>query len=151
MPNPEALKLVVSQLKEELSIDVCSIYLLDDNETRLNLVATDGLNQRVLGAALSLNQGLTGRVARTKEPLLVSNPSEHPDYFHLPGSDEEQYASYLGVPLVRDDQLLGVLTVQTISAKLFALDGIQRVYSSRRRVMDILGGARQGAKRVTHH
>lgn len=136
--NPVALRTIVSELKEELSVDVCSMYLLSEDATTLKLVATDGLNQRVLGAALSLNQGLTGSVARSQKPLMVTNPSEHPDYFHLPGSDEEQYASYLGIPLVHSDQLLGVLTLQTIASKLFLLPDIQRVYSSRRSVVDIL-------------
>ncbi len=136
--NPSALKLIVSQLKEELSVDVCSMYLLNEDTHNLYLAATDGLNQRVLGSVLSLNQGLTGNVARNKKPLMVTNPSQHPDYFHLNGSDEEEYASYLGIPLVHEDQLLGVLTVQTIASKLFLLPDIQRVYSSRRSVVDIL-------------
>jgi len=69
---------------------------------------------------------------------MVTNPSQHPDYFHLKGSDEEEYASYLGIPLVHDDQLLGVLTVQTVESKLFLLPDIQRMYSSRRSVIDLL-------------
>jgi len=136
--NPDELKSIVSQLKTELNVDVCSMYLLRDDATSLSLVATDGLNQRVLGSVLSLNQGLTGNVARNKKPLMVTNPSQHPDYFHLQGSDEEEYASYLGIPLVHDDQLLGVLTVQTIASKLFLLPDIQRMYSSRRSVIDLL-------------
>lgn len=136
--NPDDLKTIVSQLKKELGVDVCSMYLLGEDATSLNLAATDGLNQSVLGSVLSLKQGLTGRVARTQKPLMVTNPSEHPDYFHLTGSEEEQYATYLGIPLVHEDQLLGVLTVQTISSKMFVLSEIQRVYSSRRSVVDIL-------------
>jgi len=136
--NPSVLKSIVSQLKEELSVDVCSMYLFNVDTNNLYLAATDGLNQRVLGSVLSLNQGLTGNVARNKKPLMVTNPSQHPDYFHLNGSDEEEYASYLGIPLVHDDQLLGVLTVQTVASKLFLLPDIQRVYSSRRSVIDLL-------------
>lgn len=138
--NPNTLRAIASQLKQELSVDVCSIYLLSEDASSLYLAATDGLNQRVLGSVLSLSQGLTGSVARNRKPMLVANPSEHPDYYHLNGSDEEQYASYLGTPLVHEDQLLGVLTVQTVSEKLFALNGIQRVYSSRRRVIEALKG-----------
>jgi L-methionine (R)-S-oxide reductase len=91
-----------------------------------------------LGSTLLFNQGLTGRVARTKKPLPVVNPSEHPDYFHIKGSDEERYASYLGIPLVHDGRLLGVLTLQTVRSKLFLLSDIRQAYISGRCVIEKL-------------
>lgn len=138
MANSLTLRSIVSLLKKELKVDVCSIYLLSEDANFLSLAATDGLNQGVLGSMLTINQGLTGKVARTRKPMIVSNPSEHPDYFHLAGSDEERYETYLGTPLVHSDHLLGVLTVQTISSKLFLLPDIQRVYDSRQSVIDLL-------------
>jgi len=54
--NHDDLKSIVSQLKEELKVDVCSMYLLSDDGSRLILAATDGLNQSVLGSILLLSR-----------------------------------------------------------------------------------------------
>ncbi len=134
--NRSALLVTLAQLKHELNVDVCSLYLINSEKTQLLLAATDGLNQNVIGSRLSINQGLTGVVARTLKPLPVNKPYLHPDYFHVQGSNEEQFETYLGIPLVHERLLFGVLVVQTRRTKLFFLSDIQRTYAAAQQVMD---------------
>lgn len=128
---------IVKDLGEELKVDVCSLYTINPAGTQLKLVATKGLSQSVLGATMSIMQGLTGLVARTRRSLSVKNPSTHPSYFHIQGSGEEKYQSYLGIPLIRDEVLFGVLVVQTIRAKMFFMSEIRMLHAAGYRVIDL--------------
>lgn len=134
--NRSALLVTLAQLKHELNVDVCSLYLINSDKSQLVLAATDGLNQSVIGSKLSIKQGLTGLVARTSKPLPVNKPYLHPEYFHVKGSDEEQFETYLGIPLVHEKQVIGVLVVQTRRTKLFFLSDIQRTYAAAQQVVE---------------
>ena len=68
----------------------------------------------------------------------------HADYYHIPGSDEEHFQSYLGIPLEYDSILYGVLVVQTEAKKTFFLKDIRELHSAGRDLLDALKlGARQ--------
>lgn len=138
MPTSTNLAAIVDGLSLELGVDVCSLYIATPGN-HLQLAATCGLSQSVIGTRMSFSQGLTGRVARSQHSLSVKNPDTHPDYYHISSSGEEKYQSYLGIPLLRDHHLLGVLVVQTVRPKMFFMSEIKSLYEAGRRVMDILG------------
>jgi len=77
-------------------------------------------------------------VARTRRTLSVKNPDTHPDYYHVRGSGEEKYKSYLGLPLMKDHVLFGVLVVQTVREKLFFMNEIKMINNAGSRVLDII-------------
>lgn len=135
------LNSIVKTLGDELNVDVCSLYTYNAETNQLTLSATHGLSQSVIGAIMSIRQGLTGAVARTRHSLSVKNPSTHPDYFHIQGSGEEKYQSYLGIPLIKNDILFGVLVVQTVRPKMFFMSEIQSIYVAGYRVIDIIAEA----------
>lgn len=132
------LSTIVKTLGDELNVDVCSLYTLCPGGEQLILIATRGLNQSVVGARMSVKQGLTGIVARTRRSLSVKNPDTHPDYFHIKDSNEERYQSYLGIPLIKDKVLFGVLVVQTVRPKLFFMNEIEILYAAGSRVIDVI-------------
>lgn len=132
------LNTIVKSLGDELAVDVCSLYTLSPNEDQLELVATSGLSQSVIGARMSTRQGLTGVVARSRRSLSVKNPVSHPNYFHIQGSGEEKYQSYLGIPLIKDMRLFGVLVIQTIRPKLFFMKEIKTLHEAGYRVLDVI-------------
>jgi L-methionine (R)-S-oxide reductase len=137
-PESYYLSSIVKTLGDELNVDVCSLYTLNSTGEQLQLVATNGLSQSVIGARMSIKQGLTGVVARTRRSLSVKNPSTHPDYFHIPNSGEEKYQSYLGIPLIKDEVLFGVLVVQTVRAKLFFVNEIKMLFGAASRVIEVI-------------
>jgi nitrate/nitrite-specific signal transduction histidine kinase len=63
-------------------------------------------------------EGIVGCVARSGEPLVVSDVAQEPRYFPMPGSEETR--SELAVPLKTKDTMIGVLDVQ--SRRLNAFD-----------------------------
>lgn len=116
----QALEIIVRRVKDTMSVDVCSIYLTDDNSKRLVLMATDGLNPASVGkVSLAYGEGLTGLVREREEPINLNDAPDHPRYHFFPETNEEHYLSYLGVPIVHHRKVLGVLVVQRRSNERF--------------------------------
>ena len=88
---PDFMHARVDAVRNKLNVQVCSLYQADGQRQTLEIVATSGLNQRVLGATLAYSQGLTGKVARTRSAVAARDIQAHMDYFYVPGSDEEHF------------------------------------------------------------
>ncbi len=109
----QALQVIVSRLKEALTVDVCSVYLADNSGGELVLQATDGLRPESVGRVrLSPEQGLVGLVAQRAEPINLGDAPQHPRYVYFAETGEEQYHAFLGVPVIQQREVLGVLVVQ---------------------------------------
>ena len=105
------LNAVVGIVAEQLTSEVCSIYLLRDGS--LELYATKGLAQSAVHVTkLALGQGLVGTIAATREPLNLAEARAHPDFAYRPETGEEDYHSFAGVPILRREAAIGVLGVQ---------------------------------------
>jgi len=101
--------------------DVCSIYLYDPIQKRLNLSSTIGLNhENVSSVSLNLGEGLTGLVLQDLSPIMTAESSKHPRYRYFPDLQEEKFDAYLGVPILRGNERIGVLVVQRHSSRPFA-------------------------------
>ncbi|HAJ42157.1 MAG TPA: hypothetical protein DCM00_05795 [Alcanivorax sp.] len=75
---------------------------------------------------------------------------DHADYFHVAGSGEERFKSYLGIPLEHDGELHGVLVVQTEQTKTFFHRHVQEVHSAGRDLMASLMALTSVSGFVTH-
>ena len=68
---------------------------------------------------LRLGEGLVGRVARTGRHVNTANAPAEPGFRFMPETGEEVYSSFLGVPIQRVGDKLGVLVVQSREARQF--------------------------------
>jgi phosphotransferase system enzyme I (PtsP) len=112
-PNlQEAMDLVVLRVCESMSVKVCSLYLRDDSDNFV-LRATKGLNRDAIGrVSMTQNQGLVGYVAKRGEAINLENAEAHSRYLYFPETGEERFTSFLGVPVIHQRQVLGVLALQ---------------------------------------
>jgi phosphotransferase system enzyme I (PtsP) len=82
--------------------------------------ATEGLNPEQVGiASLAAGEGLVGLVAEREEPVNLENAENHPSFQFLPGIGEERYHAFLGVPIIHQRDVLGVLIVQQAERRRF--------------------------------
>ena len=117
----QALNLVVERVKEALQADACSIFLSDEEQGEYVLMATIGLNQEMVGKAkLKYGQGLIGLVGEREESINIDKAQEHPQYHHYPQVEEADYNAFLGVPIMHQGELLGILMVQQRETRQFA-------------------------------
>jgi phosphotransferase system enzyme I (PtsP) len=109
----QALTIIVERVKSALLVDVCSVYLVDQDSGDLVLMASDGLLPESIGfVRLKFDEGLVGLVAQRAEPLNLDNAPDHPRYRYFPETGEEWYHAFLGVPIIHHRQVLGVLVLQ---------------------------------------
>lgn len=120
----ERLNRITYLIACSLESEVCSIYLkLDD--TTLELCATYGLNiESVHQTKLRVGQGLVGRVADSAVPLNFADAPAARGFRFMPETGEEVYSSFVGVPIQRLGEVLGVLVVQGKIARAFTDDEI---------------------------
>lgn len=115
-----ALDIIVSNVREVMGTEVCTVYMADHKERRLVFRATEGLNKDELGRlSLGFGEGLVGQVALREEPINTSDAESHPRFQYLEGIGEDSYRSFLGVPIVHHRICLGVLIVQQAAKRRF--------------------------------
>lgn len=112
------LNQVVDIIGEALHSEVCSIYLL--REGMLELFATRGLNQSAVHVTrMGVGEGLTGTIAANVETLNLAQATAHPEFQYRPETGEEKFHSFAGVPIVRRERAVGVLTVQHVEPRRY--------------------------------
>ena len=120
----ERLDRITGIIAESMGTQVCSIYLFRDAET-LELCATTGLKaEAVHTTRLRLGEGLVGRVARSARPLSTANAPAEPGFRYMAETGEERFTSFLGVPIQRLGERLGVLVVQSRDPRDYSDDEV---------------------------
>ena len=116
----ELMVTVVDRTRVAVDADVCSLYLMDRDGTGVTLAATNGLDQEQIGRArLPLGVGITGRVAQGRSPITSPDVHRDPRFHWVRGVDQPRFTSMCSVPLVWNDQVVGVLNVQTVRRRVF--------------------------------
>lgn len=113
------LKSVVKKISDYLNYDVVTIYLWNEYRHVLELRATVGLSVETPdNVYLTPDEGLTGLVFKTMRSQVVMPASKHPNYRYFPEIGEEEYESYIGVPIILHNRCAGVLVGQTRERRL---------------------------------
>ncbi|OON39557.1 phosphoenolpyruvate--protein phosphotransferase PtsP [Izhakiella australiensis] len=109
----EALEILVNEICLAMDTEVCSVYLADHERRCYYLMATRGLKKpKGRTVALAFDEGVVGLVGRLAEPINLADAQKHPSFKYIPSVKEEQFRSFLGVPIISRRQLMGVLVVQ---------------------------------------
>ncbi len=118
-----ALDIIVHQVKSTVGVDVASVYLLDPEQQRMVLRATQGLRQDAVGrVSLALDEGLVGMVCEREEPVNIEDAPDHPRYRFVSETGETPYHGFLGVPIIQHGKVLGVLVVRQREIRRFEDD-----------------------------
>src|SRR2546425_11732006 len=115
----ERLDKIVVLIAANMVAEVCSVYVLRVDST-LELYATEGLKREAVHqTVLRQDEGLVGLVASEANPINPSEAQGHPAFSFRPETGEEIYSSFLGVPVLRAGNTLGVLTVQNRARRTY--------------------------------
>jgi phosphotransferase system enzyme I (PtsP) len=109
----DALDIIVRRVQEAMSTEVCSVYILDEEQNRYVLKASQGLKKDAIGrVSLGYSEGLVGLVGVRQEPINLEHAQSHERYRYFPETGEERFESFLGVPIIQHKKVLGVIVVQ---------------------------------------
>ena len=127
------LQNIVNKIAFYMAADVCSIYLYDDDTQMLTLKAARGLNGDSVGKVrLKPGEGLTGIAFKELRAVCEGNIGAHPEFRPVPGGREEKYCSFLAIPILRGQNRIGVIALQSVKKDFFSDDdvGIFRAITS---------------------
>jgi len=111
---------VIDRARAASRADVCSLYLTDRDGSGLTLAATNGLDQDAVGVArLEMGQGITGLAAQAQVTLVSADVHDDERFAWIRGVDQARFTSMCSVPLVWEEQVVGVLNVQTAKHRDF--------------------------------
>ena len=108
------LQRIIELVSRVTGSDACLIYLLDESGQRLVLQASEPSHPDSIGRlALQLGEGLTGRVAQERHPIVIGEQAfDDPRFKPFGQVPEDRYEAFLSVPIVTRERLVGVINVQ---------------------------------------
>ncbi len=105
---------VVVTVAEVMESDACSVYLHDEARSMLVLSAVAGMPQEAVGViTLRVGEGITGRAAAERVPIVTTDARAHAAYLAVPLLDAAELRSQVSVPmeLPAIGRLVGVLNL----------------------------------------
>ncbi len=146
-----ALNIVVSRVCDTLQSEVCSIYIVDDTAHQLVLMATQGLNPKAVGVLhLNFDEGIVGLIARREEPINLDDAPNHPNFHYLPEASEEKFHAFLGVPIIHQRKVLGVLVVQQKLPRKFSQEEETFLITLSAQLSGVIASAQQRESFLEH-
>lgn len=117
----EAVLILVQRIRESIEADACALFLVDRPLSQLVMLATKGHKVKSIDSIkLDLNHGLIGIIATQKELLNLADAQKHPAYYYFPQLGEDHFHGFMGVPIVYQRRVLGVLVAQREVAERFS-------------------------------
>src|SRR5690349_6668167 len=134
----DRLDKIVTQIAANMVAEVCSVYVMRGDGV-LELFATEGLNREAVHLTIMRSgEGLVGLIASTAEPLALSDAQSHPSFSYKPETGEEIYHAFLGVPLLRAGNTLGVLVVQNRTYRVYTEEEVEALQTTAMVVAEML-------------
>ncbi len=115
-----ALELIIDAGVQITGATKGSIVLVNWEQNILEIAASKGFVDPVEKFKMRIDEGITGWVAQNGEPLLIPDVSQDDRYVQL----DAEIRSELAVPLKIDDQLIGVLNVDSIRLNAFGSEDL---------------------------
>lgn len=114
------LRLIVERICASLAVEACSVFLANHPQKYYLLTASVGFLDGVDGQVkISFSEGLVGLVGEREEPLNLDDAPNHPRYRYFPETGEERYQAFLGVPIIHQRKLVGILVIQQRQPRRF--------------------------------
>ena len=108
-------------MTEILRSDTAAFLLLDADANELVARAAKGIEEEVeQGVRIPVGRGFAGRIAAEKRPIFIEDV-DHADILN-PILRERGIRSLLGVPLLAEGEVVGVLHVGTLTPRVFTAD-----------------------------
>jgi PAS domain S-box-containing protein len=103
------IELVGDRVRDTFDADIAYVALHDEASGRVEFAYYYEAGERQDQPSIEYGAGLTSRILRSGEPLLINQSLEHQDLAYV-GTPSR---SYLGVPIVAGEKAIGVISIQS--------------------------------------
>ncbi|HEY3027513.1 MAG TPA: GAF domain-containing protein [Pyrinomonadaceae bacterium] len=117
----ELLAELLNRVRDALPVDTVAILLLESEGDELVASAAKGLEEEVeQGVRIPVGKGFAGRIAETAQPVFIEDTEKAE--LHNPLLREKGIRSLLGVPLMVEGRVIGVIHVGSFFQHQFTED-----------------------------
>jgi Nif-specific regulatory protein len=124
-----ALEKSLIALKKALSLENCVIYKLEEDEMLRIYSCINLTKHQKIAALYKLGEGATGLAAQSKEPVVIENIHNDILFLNKSGNKNNETISYIAVPMVAEDEIVGVLAVNLMKNTKIDFDETVRILS----------------------
>ena len=117
------LRELLNRISEILRANTAAILMMDYQHNCLVVKAAKGLEEAGGEVSIPIGEGFAGRIALEHQPLIIQQDAYTQVY--NPILSQQQIQSLLGVPLLLDNRLIGVIRVGTLLPRQFNQDDVQ--------------------------
>jgi len=118
LPLEQLLEALLNLVQEALAVDTVAILLFDEETNQLVARAAKGIEEEVeQGVRLPIGEGFAGRIAGERVAIFIADV-DHADILN-PILREKGIRSLLGVPLIVEGTLIGVMHVGSLTPRTF--------------------------------
>jgi len=143
----ETIEQAMRLLKRNSYLERCTLFMLNDDATALDLYASIDLTvQQRRMATYKLGEGATGLAAQSAEPVVIENIHNNINYLNKIGTLNTKSISYVAVPILQDDGVIGVVSANIAADSVLNFDDIVRMLTI---VGSIFGGTLATLKKFT--
>jgi Nif-specific regulatory protein len=123
-----SLEKCLSVLKKNLDLENCVVYKLEDEV--LNIFAAINFNrhQKVI-SEYRIGEGATGLAAKSMEPVVIENVHNDILFLNKSGHRSSDTISYIAVPMIVENEVLGVLATNLTKSTKIGFDDTVRILS----------------------
>jgi Nif-specific regulatory protein len=124
----ESIEKGMRMLKHGNYLDRCALFLLDESQRNLELFASIDLTpQQQSRAVYEIGEGATGLAAQSAEPIVIENIHNDINYLNKMGSLDTSVISYVAVPIIQQDGVVGVVSANLREEIPLQFDDIVRM------------------------
>src|SRR5512139_2944736 len=110
----DVLRLILTVTANLMDSKICSLWILDERDQKLNLKATQSISEEYLKErSLAIGEGVVGHVALRNQPIAILNVLKDPLYKEKELAKKEGLVSMLSVPMCVKDRVIGVINCYT--------------------------------------
>jgi serine phosphatase RsbU (regulator of sigma subunit)/anti-sigma regulatory factor (Ser/Thr protein kinase) len=122
----DLLEELLQRVTEILEADTAAVLLVEDDGRTLAARAAKGLEELVeQGFRLPVGRGFAGRVAATRKPVVIPDLDNSPVTVVNPLMREKGVRTLVGVPLIVEGKVIGVLHAGSLTLRDFNASDVQ--------------------------
>jgi len=112
-------------LKRNNYLDRCTLFMIGDDKSQLEIYASIDLTaQQQTMAVYKIGEGATGLAAKSAEPVVIENIHNNINYLNKIGTMNTKAISYVAVPIIKEDGVIGVISANINESSVMNFDDI---------------------------
>ncbi len=121
----EVLDNLMDLARRQLNVTTAALWRIGSDNI-MTLAAMDGVPMEVRRTMqVAVGEGITGQVAATGKPLAIADIQELGNSLYPDFNRQQRLVSFMGVPVISRERIVGVLSVMTSERRMFSPDEIR--------------------------